>query len=98
MAAFFQRRLGRVTRETLSVAGIDIDDVTGPFAANRIYLEALHTLTGRAVYASEASTGTALGAALLTGIRIDVPMHTITGTLDGLTDYALEWREKSGKA
>ncbi|MFN3506744.1 MAG: FGGY-family carbohydrate kinase [Allorhizobium sp.] len=94
-ASLYEALMTQVCLELIQAEGPIV--VEGPFAANRIYLEALHTLTGRAVYASEASTGTALGAALLTGIRIDVPMHTITGTLDGLTDYALEWREKSGK-
>ena len=65
--------------------------VEGPFAANRLYLEALHTLMKRPVYASEATTGTAIGAALLSGIRLDVPMQRITRCIEGLDEYAGEW-------
>lgn len=67
--------------------------VEGPFAANGLYLRALHTLTGRPVYASEATTGTAIGAALLTGIGLKVPMRKVTETLEGLKTYAEEWKK-----
>ncbi|KQW27191.1 carbohydrate kinase [Rhizobium sp. Root274] len=66
--------------------------VEGPFAGNPVYLAALHTLAERAVHASEASTGTAIGAALLTGIRLEVPMHEVRDTIDGLQAYAETWR------
>ncbi|MGA1804124.1 FGGY-family carbohydrate kinase [Rhizobium sp. HT1-10] len=42
--------------------------VEGPFALNRIYVAALAALTGLDVVALPGSTGTSLGAALLTGI------------------------------
>lgn len=71
--------------------------VEGPFAANRLYLEALHTLMRRPVYASEATTGTAIGAALLSGIRLDVPMQRITRCIEGLEEYAGEWHAISGR-
>ncbi len=71
--------------------------VEGPFAANRLYLEALHTLMKRPVYASEATTGTAIGAALLSGIRLDVPMQRITHRIEGLEEYAEEWHAISGR-
>jgi sugar (pentulose or hexulose) kinase len=71
--------------------------VEGPFAANRLYLEALHTLMKRPVYASEATTGTAIGAALLSGIRLDVPMQRITRHVEGLEEYAGEWLAISGR-
>lgn len=71
--------------------------VEGPFAANRLYLEALHTLMKRPVYASGATTGTAIGAALLSGIRLDVPMQRITRCIEGLDEYAGEWHAISGK-
>lgn len=71
--------------------------VEGPFAANRLYLEALHTLMKRPVYASEATTGTAIGAALLSGIRLDVPMQRITRHVEGLEEYAGEWDAISGR-
>lgn len=69
--------------------------VEGPFAANALYLRALRTLAGRPVYASEATTGTAIGAALLTGIGLKVPMHPVTETLEGLKDYAAEWTSRA---
>jgi sugar (pentulose or hexulose) kinase len=65
--------------------------VEGPFAANPIYLAALHTLSDRPVHASEATTGTAIGAALLTGIELTVPMHAVTERIDGLQTYAQAW-------
>ena len=65
--------------------------VEGPFASNPIYLAALHTLSGRPLFASEATTGTAIGAALLTGIRLDVPMHAVDNTIEGLQTYAQRW-------
>lgn len=71
--------------------------VEGPFAANRLYLEALQTLMKRPVYASEATTGTAIGAALLSGIRLDVPMQRITRHVEGLEEYAGEWHAISGR-
>ena len=71
--------------------------VEGPFAANQLYLGALHTLMKRPIHASEASTGTAIGAALLTGIALDVNMRSITNVLDGLEDYAREWRSRAGR-
>ncbi len=66
--------------------------VEGPFATNPIYLAALHTLADRPVHASEATTGTAIGAALLTGIHLNVPMHAVIETLDGLQVYAQAWK------
>ncbi|EKF57481.1 MAG: FGGY-family carbohydrate kinase [Agrobacterium albertimagni] len=71
--------------------------VEGPFAANQLYLRALHTLTKRPVHVSESSTGTAIGAALLTGITLDVKMRSINNVLDGLEDYAREWRSRAGE-
>lgn len=71
--------------------------VEGPFALNQLYLEALHTLSKRDVYASEATTGTAIGAALLTGISLEVPMTRIDGQIDGLAAYAEQWRKSAQK-
>ncbi|MGL3608516.1 FGGY-family carbohydrate kinase [Rhizobium sp. G187] len=65
--------------------------VEGPFAANEVFLAALHTLTERPVHASLADTGTALGAALLAGIRLDTPLRQVESTLPGLQDYARLW-------
>jgi sugar (pentulose or hexulose) kinase len=72
--------------------------VEGPFAANRLYLEALHTLMDRPLYASEATTGTSIGAALLSGIRLDVPMQRITRRIPGLGEYAKEWHARSRRS
>lgn len=69
--------------------------IEGPFASNGLYLEALHSLTGRPVFASEATTGTAIGAALLTGLQLKVPMHPVTGTIEKLKTYAAIWRKEA---
>ncbi len=69
--------------------------VEGPFATNGLYLEALHSITGRPVFASEATTGTAIGAALLTGLQLKVPMHPVTGTIEKLKTYATGWRARA---
>jgi sugar (pentulose or hexulose) kinase len=69
--------------------------VEGPFAKNALYLKALHNLTQREVFASEATTGTAIGAALLTGLALKVPMHTVSSDLEDLASYAGLWRERA---
>lgn len=71
--------------------------VEGPFAANVLFLRALHTLTERPVHASNANTGTALGASLLTGASLHTPMRQITEKLNGLAEYADEWRTMSAE-
>ena len=67
--------------------------VEGPFAANEVFLTALHTLTGRPVHASLADTGTALGASLLAGSQPFVPLRRVSNKLAGLSDYAGKWRD-----
>ena len=67
--------------------------VEGPFAANEIFLTALHTLTERPVHASLADTGTALGASLLAGSRPAIHLRRVSDRLAGLTDYAARWRD-----
>ena len=47
------------------------------------------------MYASEATTGTAIGAALLTGIGLEVPMNRIDGQIEGLAAYAEQWRKSA---
>ncbi|MBV2186361.1 MAG: hypothetical protein KUL88_17700 [Rhizobium sp.] len=68
--------------------------VEGPFAANQVFLQALHTLTQRPVHASLADTGTALGASLLAGIRPSVPLRQVSGQFAGLTEYAGQWQTR----
>jgi len=69
--------------------------VEGPFAQNRLFIRMLAAATGRPVIASETSTGTSIGAALLAsdgatvmskGKRTEPPTDTTLG------DYALAWR------
>lgn len=66
--------------------------VEGPFAANEIFLRGLHTLADRPVYASKANTGTALGAALLTGAKLETPMREVVEKLDGIEGYLQVWK------
>ncbi|SMC65646.1 FGGY-family carbohydrate kinase [Rhizobium sp. RU36D] len=69
--------------------------VEGPFAQNAVYLKALSSVTGRPVKVLKegASTGTADGAALLTGIAAPVTEEiTIAGGYE-IAAYARAWRE-----
>jgi len=90
-ASLYEALMTKTCLDLIEAAGPII--VEGPFAANGLYLKALHTLTGRPVYASEATTGTAIGAALLTGIGLQVPMRKIGETLPGLANYAEDWKK-----
>lgn len=67
--------------------------VEGPFAANNVFLAALHALTERPVHASLADTGTALGAAFLAGIQLSTPLRSIESAMDGIRDYARIWAD-----
>jgi sugar (pentulose or hexulose) kinase len=69
--------------------------VEGPFAQNRLFIRMLAAATGRPVIASETSTGTSIGAALLAldgatvmskGERTEQPTDTAWG------DYVRVWR------
>ena len=69
--------------------------VEGPFAQNQPFILMLATATGRPVIASETSTGTSIGAALLAadggeavskGERMEPPAGSVWG------DYAKAWR------
>jgi sugar (pentulose or hexulose) kinase len=88
-ASLYEALMTMTCLDLLASAGPII--VEGPFAANPVYLASLHTLANRPVHASEATTGTAIGAAMLTGIRVDVPMHEVCETIDGLPNYANNW-------
>jgi sugar (pentulose or hexulose) kinase len=69
--------------------------VEGPFALNRIYISALASVTGLDVVALPGSTGTSLGAALLTGITpaaAPAPPGSAL-ILPALTDYRRIWQQ-----
>lgn len=68
--------------------------VEGPFATNQIFLAGLRSLTNRTVLASVAQTGTALGAAILAGLRPRHSMHRVERTIPGLSHYAKAWRDQ----
>ncbi|MDX8498083.1 FGGY-family carbohydrate kinase [Mesorhizobium sp. VK4C] len=70
--------------------------VEGPFAQNRLFIRMLAAATGRPVVASETSTGTSIGAALLAsddatvmskGARTEPPADRVWN------DYVLAWQE-----
>ncbi|TIT88356.1 MAG: carbohydrate kinase, partial [Mesorhizobium sp.] len=70
--------------------------VEGPFAQNRLFIRMLAAVTGRAVIASETSTGTSIGAALLAsrgatvmskGERTEPPAERVW------IDYARAWQQ-----
>ncbi|QLF68255.1 carbohydrate kinase [Peteryoungia desertarenae] len=66
--------------------------IEGPFASNGIYTAALASLTGRSVYISQAITGTAIGAALLTGTSPVSELAPVPSNGLVLNDYATHWR------
>lgn len=71
--------------------------VEGPFARNKVYLEALQSLMGTPVHASETTTGTAIGAALLTGITAPAKLRQVSPAkpMQVLADYAAEWLQRT---
>ncbi|OLP42370.1 FGGY-family carbohydrate kinase [Rhizobium oryziradicis] len=87
-----------------SLAIVDADGpivVEGPFAKNRIYLRALASITGRNVHVGQGGTptGTAEGAALLTGISVPEVHDTIipAGLIDTLR-YQQDFLERVGNS
>jgi len=69
--------------------------VEGPFAQNRLFVRMLATATGRPVIASETSTGTSIGAALLASdgaIVMSKGERTEPQADPGWGDYVLAWR------
>ena len=69
--------------------------VEGPFAANAIYLRALATAAGREVIVlpGGAPTGTAQGAGLLTGIRLQPGEERSVLADPALEAYCRQWRD-----
>lgn len=66
--------------------------VEGPFATNPIFLAGISSLTNRPVLASASQTGTALGAAILAGMRPKHSMRRIEQTVPDLPEYSEAWR------
>ena len=66
--------LALMTATCLELIGADgPTTVEGPFARNRLFVGMLAAATGRTIIASEAATGTSIGAALLASQ--EKPMH-----------------------
>lgn len=92
-ASIYMALMSAACLDLLHAAGPIV--VEGPFAQNGVYLKALSSVTGRpvAVLKEGASTGTADGAALLTGIEAPVTEEmTILGGYD-IAAYAAAWQE-----
>jgi len=88
--------LALMTATCLELIGADgPTTVEGPFARNRLFVGMLAASTGRAVVASEATTGTSIGAALLASDQ--VATHGKGERIEPPTDpawagYASAWR------
>ncbi|RWA65336.1 FGGY-family carbohydrate kinase [Mesorhizobium sp.] len=70
--------------------------VEGPFAQNRLFIRMLAAVTGRAVIASETSTGTSIGAALLASDGATVMSkgeRTEPAADPAWHDYARSWQQ-----
>lgn len=87
-----------MTASSLELIGADGPIVVeGPFARNRLYLHALASLCGRDVVVGQGGTptGTAEGAALLTGIAVSHPQETVIQPgLFILSDYRHRFLER----
>ena len=69
--------------------------VEGPFARNRLFIRMLAVATARPVVASEAATGTSIGAALLASDRVTARgegQRTESLADPAWRDYAQAWR------
>ncbi len=90
-ASLYQALMTVTCLEIISSEGPII--VEGPFVVNRVYVAALHSLTGRSVHVSPSQTGTSSGAALLAGIRPSVPPRLVYEIIPGLGKYRATWRK-----
>jgi sugar (pentulose or hexulose) kinase len=89
--------LGLMAAECLAQIGATGPSVVeGPLAANRWFRAMLATATGRAVEASEARTGTAVGAALLFAPAQARTRGAVTLPEPALQGYARAWRALAG--
>lgn len=68
--------------------------VEGPFATNQIFLAGIRSLTNRTILTSTSQTGTALGAAILAGLRPEHSLYRVERTIPGLSHYAKAWRDQ----
>ncbi|BCH12159.1 carbohydrate kinase [Mesorhizobium sp. SEMIA 3007] len=88
--------LALMTATCLDLIGADgPTTIEGPFARNRLFVGMLAASTGRAVVASEAATGTSIGAALLASDQVTA--HGKGARLEPPTDpawaaYVRAWR------
>jgi sugar (pentulose or hexulose) kinase len=89
--------LALMTAHCLASIGADGPTlIEGPFTANAWFRAMLVAATGRAAYASDARTGTAIGAALLFSQKAQ-PTATKPATpapLPALVAYAAQWAER----
>lgn len=92
--------LGLMTAQCLDLIGHQGPVyVEGPFAKNNCILQMLSAVTGDPVFATESSTGTSQGAALLDPMVQDAPHADsapvrITTELSALRGYAMNWHSK----
>ena len=85
-----------MARECLDLIGAEGEIVVeGPFGGNHSFLRMLATATGRPVVAAGHGAGTGLGAAMLSGPRMDrrsTPQPVLPETDPLWTAYAAAWR------
>lgn len=88
--------LALMTATCLDLIGADGPTIVeGPFARNRLFVGMLAAATGRAVVASEAATGTSIGAALFASDKVaaDSKGQRTEPPTDGIWgDYVGAWR------
>ncbi|TCL71852.1 FGGY-family carbohydrate kinase [Rhizobium sp. BK251] len=90
-ASIYAALMTEACLELIGAGGTSL--VEGPFAANREYLVALAALTGRPVTGLPGATGTAHGAAMLTGAQFPPPERATEYRADGidLSPYRKAW-------
>ncbi|MDS7594520.1 FGGY-family carbohydrate kinase [Agrobacterium tumefaciens] len=91
--SLYMALMTEVCLELIGAGGPTI--VEGPMSRNTVYVNALASVTGRDVLVPDGGSlsGTALGAAMLTGVR---PQHTATVRFTpslALADYRRHWRK-----
>lgn len=93
-ASLYTAMMSALCLEIIGAAGPAV--VEGPFAKNRVWLAAMGELTGREVVALPDSTGTSVGAAMLTGATFPPPQPAqyALPALPGFLAYAGKWRRQ----
>jgi len=93
--------LALMTATCLELIGSDgPTTVEGPFAHNRLFIRMLAAVTGRRVIASETSTGTSIGAALLASDGVEATSkgeRTEPPADQGWIDYVRAWQQAVGR-